>query len=412
MTTVAEIQTKVNQYFRDSSTNSVSAANRLAAISEAVQQLMTEYGFDQSNLSYEFDYLDGVHYYDITTVTPYMLDPVDLKREVGLQSGLQDRYFSRKTAREIEIEIDTQDGERSFSIENVDGKTWLIINYSPKYRKLNVEPFNALNGDGLWVADTVNSDATNVTLDSNEFKEGNASLNFDIDVSQSGNDLATVYNSTRKASDFTNYENLASWLMWFYIPDSTDITSISIKWGSSTSAYWLNTTTTDIGGNALADGWNRLRIDWESSSMVGSPDVSDITYIAISVNYAGTQVDDTDFRVDELILSRPETLELTYNSWKIGRSNVGADLTAFTATTDIPFYSGQFDFFNNYVAHKAASILFRSVGLPNDALAEDGDAEKEKLNLKKRFPDTSLEKTRSFKVSGIHRRTNRRIWHS
>jgi hypothetical protein len=234
-------------------------------------------------------------------------------------------------------------------------------------------------------------------------------LYFDIDVSQSGGDAAIINNSTIPSMDLTKDENVSSWLFKLYLPEVGDITSVSLKWGTDSSNYWLNTTTTDYMGNALSDGENQILLDWTSATKIGTPTVSNIPYLSITISYDNTQGDDEGFWIGELAIARPEKLELTYNSWKIGRSSTGTALTAFTADTDVPFFSGQFDFFENYVAHKAAAILFKQVGLYNDASFEESEAEKEKYALKKNFPTTRIQRTKSFKVGGVNR-TIRRRW--
>ena len=284
---VSTIKTKTNQFFRDTSTNSVSDNDRLAAISMSVQQLMTDYGFDQSNLTHELDYFDGIHYYDITTVAPYFLDPVKLSRKVGTTSYLQDKYFSRKEPREIEVEIDACETTRSFAIEHKDGKTYLIVNFVPQYSKSAIDITS-----GTWSSDTTNGDATNVEIDDNK-------LYFDIDVSQSGGDAAIINNSTIPSMDLTKDENVSSWLFKLYLPEVGDITSVSLKWGTDSSNYWLNTTTTDYMGNALSDGENQILLDWTSATKIGTPTVSNIPYLSITISYDNTQGDDEGFWIGE-----------------------------------------------------------------------------------------------------------------
>jgi hypothetical protein len=396
-TTVATIQSKVNQFIRDTSNNSVSASDRLSAISISVQELMTEFGFDQSNLSYELSFYDTLESYNITTSVPYFLEPVQLRREYGLN----DKEFARLDSSDIINHIDNYISDKEFAIEHIDGDTWIIINFKPKNTALLFDSCDSLTNSGSWAVDSSNSDATNLTVDTVEYKQGSASFNFDLDVSQSANNKATIQNTTLNSTDLSRYEDLASWLMWVYIPDSTNTSSFTLRWGTPT-VYWTVSATTDAYGESFVDGWNRIKFDWSSATVVGTPS-SSITYLAIDVNYGAGQTDDTDYRIDDIKLTIPEKLKLIYNGWKIGRSAAGAALTAFAATSDIPFYSGQFDFFDNYVAHKSSAILFRQMGLQSDATIEDTLSEKEKRKLKIRFPSSRLEERKSFRPMGTKR---------
>jgi len=398
-TTISAVQSKVNQFIRDSTTNSVSAADRLAAISMAVQDLMTEFGFDQTNQSYMLDYLDGITDYKLGAALPDFLETVNVERE----TGYYDIAWSRKSVPDIRIDINNSSAEPSFAIERVDRGTNLIINLpNPRYSSTTVHNCDNLTSDGTWVLDAVTSDATNLTVDTNEYKEGVASFNFDVDVSQSANNKATIKNSTLSAKDWSNYEDLASIVFRVYLPTVTYFSSFTIYWGSSTSNYWSVSATLDYMGNSFAAGWNRVKVDWSSATPVGNPDSSAITYFAIDYNYTASQGDDTDYRLDDIFIVQPEELKFTYQAYVVGTTSAGVELYAFTATGDIPFYSGQYDHFDNYVAHKAASTLFKQMGLYNDALAEEAEVSKLGKALRVKFPSSILKvETRSFKIRGL-----------
>lgn len=399
-TTVGAIQTKVNQFFRDSSINSVSAADRLAAISMAVQDMITDFGFDQTNQSYTLSYFDGITDYKLNSAIPDFLETVNVEREVGYYNI----PWSRKSVVDIRIDINNGSNEPSFAIERVDMDTNLILNLpDPQYSMVQIDNCEDLTANGEWKVNATDSDATNLTVDTNEYEEGSGSFNFDIDVSQSANNKATIYNSSFRAMDWSMYEDLGSIILKGYIPDATYSSSYTIYFGSSTSNYWVVTATTDYMSNALADGYNRIKVDWNNATLVGSPNSSAITYLQIDINYTAAQGDDTDYRIDDIFIVRPEKLKFTYQASTVGTDTTGVtELLAFAATSDIPFYSGQYDNFDNYVAHKATATLFRQVGLFNDALLEEAEATKLFKALKSKFP-SSIQKveTRCFKIKGL-----------
>mgnify|MGYP001605589066 CR=1 FL=1 len=396
-TTVSVIQTRANQFLRDTSTNSVSAADRLRAISIAVQEIMSDWGFDASNKRFAFDYFDTLNYYDITTDVPRFLEPVDLRKEE--EDHIE--QFTRKTPREIALEINSPE-EPSFAIERRDEKNFLGISLAAKNTAVTLHSCDSLTSDGTWAVDATNSDATNLTLDEVEFKEGTGSLNFDADVSQSANNRATIDNDDMTAVDLSDHINLSSLLAWIWIPESTDFTSVTAYWGSSSTVYWSASVTTDVFGAAWAEGaWNRIKVDWDSATQTGTVDNAAIDFLRFDFNYAAAYADQTDFRLDRILMVRPEKLYLHYNSWTIGETTAGVALSEFAATTDVPFYSGLYDFFDNYVAMRSAAILFRQMGLNDDAMLMDSQAEMEKRRLKKKFPNTTQKMTKSFKVQGL-----------
>ncbi len=403
--TVAQNITNFDTYTGDSSTTRITEAERFQFITEATVWLIEELGNDHTVDTVTIKYLDTVNYYKITSTVADLLQGADLRR---LETE-QLRTSAPKSSREMAEEIGQEATEDSWAIERRDGDTFLAINFIPDNRKVPVTDFDSLtSGGGTWVVDSTGSDATNLTQDINEFKQGTASLNFDVDVSQSGNDLATIYNPNVATADLTANEDLASYLFDVYIPDVTNFTSITLFWGSDKSAtpataanFWSATVTTDIDGNAFTDGWNEIKIDWSASTRTGSPDVTAILYYQVDYNYTGSQIDDTDFRIDDLRLANPEDLIFHYSSFFVGTDSAGTtDLLAFTATTDIPFYSAQYDQYKYAVAHKAASLAFFSLRLRVEGREEENEAIDGLDRQRKIFPDSKVSEVKSFKVMG------------
>jgi hypothetical protein len=180
-------------------------------------------------------------------------------------------------------------------------KTYLLVNYNSKYSEFVAVTCDSLTENGEWLADTSTSDATNLVVDTNNFTQGNGAFKFDIDVSQSGNNRATIYNSTLTAEDFSGDKDISSWLVDFQFPSVTYISSITWKWGSSTSNYYSVTSTTDFNGNPFVGAeYFTGKFDWLNATVTGTPDDTALTYLEIVVNYSASQADATSFYVDNI----------------------------------------------------------------------------------------------------------------
>lgn len=410
--TEATLETLFNTYIADSSTDRISAAERLNFATEATVWLQEETGNDHMVRTYSLNYYDNVHTYKITSAVASLLEGADLRR------GEEDQVisFAHKSSRELAEEIGQEFTESSWAIERRDSNWYLVVNHDSKYSPIQVASFDSVTADGGtdgWEADTTNSDATNVTADSVEFKQGSGSINFDVDVSQSGNNRATIFNDGLNSVDLTNFLDLAAWVFWIYVPDVSNFSSVTLYWGSSSTAYWSATATTDINANAFVAGWNRVKIAWSDATMTSTPDVTAIDYIRIDFNYGAGQSDDTDFRIDDLTLVRAETLTFYYTSWYVGTDTTGAtNRLSFSATTDIPYFSGQYDQYKYAVAHKMASLAFYGP-LRNSTEGQLHEVEAIKaLNRQKKLIPTSVTKElKSFKVTGVNfaRRTRSRF---
>lgn len=398
-TTVQNVIDKMNIHMGDSGTDSISSVNRIEAINIATEWLINSFGFDMSDLTYDLSFFDTVYYYNITTDVPRFAEPVDLRVKDPLRHVAP---FTRKTPRDFALEITEATGEDMFTIERRDSTTRLGVIHNSRFSAIVLHDCDSLTANGTWAVDASGSDATNLTLDSNEFQAGNASLNFDIDVSQSVNNLATIDNSTMAAVNLTNDEDLSSYVARVYIPDVTNFTSVTVYWGSDSTNYWSGTATTDILGNAFVAGWNRISVAWSATTKTSSPDVAAIDYLRLDFNYAGGQGDDTDFRVDDIRMIRPVTLELSYESWRVGESSGGTDLSQFTATADVPFWSGLYDFFDTPIAYKAASVIqLGTTGELTRGEKNEDLSNQELRKVKVKFPSSQLRQSKNFKVFGL-----------
>ena len=186
---------------------------------------------------------------------------------------------------------------------------------------------DSITSNGTWA---VGGDATNLTEDGIQFVSGSSSLNFDLDGSTTS---GYIQNSTMTAVDLSESEDISSIFVWVYIPDTSIITSVDLRWGSSTTAYWNRTVTQTQDTTAFQTGWNLLRFDWNGATETGSPDSSAINMLRVTINYDGTA--DTDFRVDNIISRRGAIFLIDYYSKFIFRSSAGTWQETVSDDTDI-----------------------------------------------------------------------------
>lgn len=397
---VTNIITNLNTYLGDSTEDRVTNVERYQAITEATVWLLEELGNEHMVNTYELSFLDTVNYYKVTTSLADLLVGGDLRRV----KGEHNLSFSRKSPREIAEEIGSgRLDDPSWAIERRDGDAYLVVNADPSNRAKVIDSFDSVTN---W---ETSADADNITLDQIEFKQGSGCLNFDVDVSASGTNTAVIQNTSYSSTDLSSYEDLGSFIFNIYIPDSTYTTSVTLDWGDGASSYWAATATTDIDGASLGDGWNTVKIDWANSSKSGSPDSSAITRLVFTITYDASQPDDTDYRLDNLRLANPETLTFHYVSWNVGTDSSGNNITAYTATDDVPFYSGAYDQYRYAVAHKAASILFYSaLRLTEQGAVEESEAVKALRRYQENFESSKVREIKSFKVRGVNLRRGAR----
>lgn len=406
--TVASIQTPYNTFIGDSSTDRVSAAERLQYFTEAVIWLQTQLDNDHSIRTYSVSFFDTLYSYKLNAAVTDILESNALRRAVT-ETNID---MTRKDSRQVLTDISNDAQESTYALERRDGNLYLVVNHDSKYPALIVDSFDSLTANGgTWAADTTNSDATNVAIDTVDGSNNTTGcLSFDVDVSQSGNNRATIYNDDLDEEDLTDDKDLSSWIIDMKFPEVTYLSSVTFYWGSSSSNYYSVTQTTNYDGSAFtADFLNTLKFAWLGATVTGTPDDENINYIRIDVNYTASQADATSYKIDNLRLVRPETLKLHYTSWNVGTDSSGTQLKVFGATTDIPYFSGQYDQYIYPVAHKAAALTFKALRLYNEADKEEMEALAEMNRIRKVIPKSRPSELKNFKVRGISFSRGRRL---
>lgn len=403
-TTAGAIKTLFNTYIGDSTNDRLSDAEKYNYITEATAWLLEELGNEHMMAKYDLDYLDTVYKYKITTDVADLLVGADLRRDEDLHF----ESFTRKSPREIYEDIAQKSPESSWAVDRYGDDAYLVINHVSEYIATEViRAGETSENGGTW---TVDADATNLTEDTNEFKKGSSALNFDLDVSADAANTATLYIADIDSENFSTVEDLGTFVLWVFIPDVTETSSVTLVWSSDASGtpstisnYWTSTQTTDADGNSFSNGWNRVKFDWDTSTVVGSPDSSAIVYFHFDVDYTASQGDDTDYRINNLVMVRPEPLSFHYISYNVGENSGGTALFSFTADTDVPFFSGKYDQYKHVVAHKAASLAFYSaLRLRQEGAQEEAEAIRALDRYRKNFESSKVRESKNFKVKGIN----------
>ena len=181
-------------------------------------------------------------------------------------------------------------------------RRWSFLRSTNQFRFKVLHNCNSITANGTWALDPdTTNDAVSVATDTTGYKEGAGAVSFSITVATSANNFATVVNSTMASVDLTEFANDGYFRFWVYIPSITNFTSISIRWGSSSSAYWAITgLDRDVYGQPLHTGWNYLEAKWEDASVTSTPDAAGIDYLYISFVYTASYTNQTSARIDHI----------------------------------------------------------------------------------------------------------------
>jgi hypothetical protein len=376
--TVSEIDTAIQQRMAQQAPDQT---QRLAAINNAMQDIYARFDIDTGKR-------DVVTYLVFDGQPTKMSSLVsDFKRPADL------RYLSPNKQTEEFSYIDDDiftvhagEGRKinEYSVAYNDGKLYLKALSANDITMKQLHSMGGITLNGTWAADAVNGDATNVAKDEVITLTQNANVSFDVDVSQTANNYAIIENSTMTQVDLSDYVNLGQARFWVKIPSVTNFTSVELRWGSSSSAYWSAAVTTQSDGSALQAGWNYVSINWEDATETGSCDETAIDYVAVVMNYEAGYTDQTGFKVEALKMYLPEPVKLVYWTYYVSQdSSDSFQEEGTTANGDVLLLPRRFKSLLTYGALKYLYpiALGADANLPLQRVERDYDLAIKELDL-------------------------------
>ena len=166
--------------------------------------------------------------------------------------------------------------------------------------KIELDPLTATTG---W---TAAGSASGLTKDSTVFWQSPAALRMLL----TRNAVVTL-TKTIPSQDFTNYTGVGVVFLAIRTPDATNLSSIAVRLGSSSSAYYSVSSTTGFLGAWTVNDWLLVALDLSTATTTGSPTATAITYAQIRVTHAATI---TNFYVGQLFISLPSPQDLIYQA--------------------------------------------------------------------------------------------------
>ncbi len=171
--------------------------------------------------------------------------------------------------------------------------------------------------NGTWAVDGT---ATGLTTDNVNWIVAGGSLKFNL-AAGANPSTGGVNTTTQSAVDLTAQLNQSTLFLWTFLPTASAFTSIRLRWGSSNSNYYQQTATVTQQNTAFANGWNLIAMPWDNTtSIIGSPNVTSITYVEVDLTYDGTL--QTGVRVNDINCQTGNILNYYYYSKYLFRDSI------------------------------------------------------------------------------------------
>ena len=217
---------------------------------------------------------------------------------------------------------------------------------------------DSIADDGTW---SVSLDASNLTVDSDNYIHGSASLNFDMDVAGTTTTAGFILISDMDSVDLSDYLN-GQIFVYIYAPTVTGLDGFTLRIGSSASAYYSQQVTVTNENLAFHTGWMLLRFDMATllASETGSVDDAAIDYIRLAIDKGNDSLNSTDWRVDYIVARRGIPHEVWYYSKYGWQSSAGTYLENSTANSDL--LNADTEEYN-IIVMKGKELLYEDLGM-------------------------------------------------
>lgn len=378
-TTLSYLNTVINDRRRETGTSSVDMSTvGFRAINSTLQIWNEVHDWPWTIQKINFNYNAGIDAYPLDTIVPDFKYPLTLKfykpnnkiSEFVMVSPLRfdSAYlFTRRFA------IDVSGRLQTLRCKSIDGNS------------ASINTATAYNQNGTWIGASAIS---TVTTDNYEGfgLPTSTSFVFNGTTGTLTNDGNTY--STFCPVDLRSYNNRSNLYFDINFGSVTNLTSLTLKWGTDSSNYYQATATTDYLGNAFTTGWIRIKIPWSSPTQVGTPTDQTTNYLQLTVTCSGS----TNLgivRVQNFFVSENVPLTLTYYSTSMVQTSSGTLSQVFSNaanTTDLPLWSGRWDMASEPFIDSVLETIFAITGEYSDMGIAKAKIVEIVTPLKQRYP--------------------------
>jgi|10_taG_2_1085330.scaffolds.fasta_scaffold83851_1 hypothetical protein len=277
-------------------------------------------GFDYRSTQRHTRTFRGV--YDETRLYPLpsdMMDEalVDIHKYKHFDEGSNENY------RKVNLrKFNSNQTLNTFAFDYDHGVKWLAANIETAKGQVQLHTMNNLTENGTW---TASDDGSAIALNSSNFISGSNA----IQITGTGTANAIV-NSTFAQSDISSTD---FGFVWVYFPTTTNLSSVTLLYGSDASNYYSSTPTSPFNLDSFTTGWNLVGFDRSSETTTGSPDEDNIDYAKVTANYSSASTDVIIF--DQLWFAQGEGFDLVYHSFYPWRTTAGVWQETSTLDTDV-----------------------------------------------------------------------------
>lgn len=182
------------------------------------------------------------------------------------------------------------------------------------------EQISALEDTSWNTFDSTSVNDSDVKTDNDDYIEGAGSVRFQTDTTDSTDSAVGIQNTTISQFDISPFLARGSAFVDAKIQNfDTGIHQLTLRIGSDSNNFYQVSDSTQNDCSSFRQGWNKVRFDFQSKSVVGTPQDTAIDYAALfwsrdTTTVALLHLNDTDWAFDNLVLKRGKFYLLSYYS--------------------------------------------------------------------------------------------------
>lgn len=385
-TTLANITNLINDRRRDTTDDLVdfnTTGHR--AINQTLELMQQLHDWEFTIKRSAINFHKGITWYDLPSSFKAIKD---LRRQKNPKDRefdyVSDNSFDNETIATHRMALDTRyNSEDALPVE------FLRLETDGDTSQINTA--TSITADGTW---EVGGHTTTISLDAYEYFDLGASLKFNM-----AGTTGTITNDDMSTKDLNRMATRSKIYLDVFFPTVTNFRSLQLKVGSSDSAYYYATVTTDyLGFTPVANTWNRFEFDpWDTTT--GTPDDGAIKYCQLTVAFKGTTTN-SNFRFENIFVSEDTPLWLYYYSndmvYDVGNTETTLVFPDPLATTDYPLWTGKYNYVNESFVDAVLEQVFWITGEQEDqSIARQRQVEifnnlKNKIPSKRKNPEVKF----------------------
>lgn len=307
----------------------------LRAINAAIDYMQLKHDWEFTVLKQDITYYPNIDSYLLNT---------DYKAPISLDTQYKGGDYKRLQYPDF---LNDKKYTYKYADKNVNGQKTVFIGSTGDL----VVPHTLSSYDGNGTFANV-AGVSSVSTDQYDYVDNTGSIKVILNAA-----VGHIRNTDMQQTDLTKYLDRSAATMNVKISSITNLSSFTLRIGSSATDYYEFTATTDYLGNSFIVGWNKLKFtDW---TVNGSPDIAALDTLDLLANYSAPSTATIKYNYLEVGEEQPLTLEYYSNNF-IYDTSAGTRKVEFEGDddTDYPLYSDSYDWvFSTHIDIATADIL-------------------------------------------------------